>query len=41
MSVPNIFYKLKNCKLNKFKIVLAFLSESVRQKKKSTADDLK
>ena len=32
MSVPNIFYKQKSCKSSKFKIVLVFHSESVRQK---------
>ena len=35
MSVPNIFFKLKKCKLSKFKIVDAFLSEDVKQKGKS------
>ena len=36
MSVPNIFYKLKkNCKSSKFKLLLLFLSESVKQRGKT------
>ena len=36
MSVPKIFFKLKEkCKLSKFKIMHAFLSESVKQRGKS------
>ena len=35
MSVPNIFFKLKKCKLSKLKIVSAFLLENVKHRGKS------